>query len=329
MRDIAVATGFSINTVSRVLRGDQRISEATRLRIDKAAEEFNYVPNLLASRLRHSGIKTIGVLSADSSNHFFVEVISGIEEKAKALGYQIIVSNSEELLDREEAIIKMFVSRQLDGIIAMPVYNNSEEHISLYRCLPVPYLFTGRYLHGLEEHSILHSDKKAMEEVFDKLLDKGHERILYISGPENVSNTGDRLQGMRDSYRKHNLVPDESLIVRASGHIEDGYAEVNHALNKGLSFTAVVCFNDLMAMGVMKSLEENDLSVPKDVEVFGFDNLAMSQFMRPSLSTVDVPKRLLGRRAVEVLDHHIKAPEIPYVEEELPTRLVLRESTEQ
>lgn len=329
LKDIALKTGFSANTVSRALRGDTRISKATSLRISEVANELNYVPNLLASKLRCQGLKIIGVLSADSSNHFFVEVISGIEEKAKELGYQILVANSEEMLSREEAIIKMFVSLQLDGIIAMPVFDNSNGHLNLYRRLPIPYVFSGRYLPGLESHSILHSDKKAMEEVFDLLLERGHKRILYISGPENVSNTADRLEGMRISHMKHGVALDEALVRHTIGHMEDGYAEVDHALNKGLCFTAVVCFNDLIAMGVMKSLAENDLDVPRDVEVFGFDNLAMSQFMRPSLSTVDVPKHLLGRKAVETLDRHIRNPQTPYAEELLATRLVLRESTEQ
>lgn len=111
------------------------------------------------------------------------------------------------------------------------------------------------------------------------------------------------------------------------GHIEDGYAITNHALNRGLEFSAIVCFNDMLAMGVLKSLHENNLSVPSDVEVFGYDNLYMSQFMQPSLSTVDVPKFRLGAVAMETLVAHIEDDSLPYAQRNVSTRLIFREST--
>lgn len=220
----------------------------------------------------------------------------------------------------------MHISRQTDGLMIIPVYDDDAEHINLYKTMSVPFIFAGRSIKTLEDHSILLREKQSEKEVFDNLISRGHRNILYLSGPEYVSNSWDRLEGMKESYDSNKLMINEALIIKTNGHIEDGYAAVNRALNRGLEFTAVVCFNDIMAMGVLKSLAENDLKVPADVEVFGFDNLYMSQFMTPALSTVDVPKHKLGQIAMQRLHEHI-SQEREYEKIELPTRLVFRETT--
>ena len=142
-----------------------------------------------------------------------------------------------------------------------------------------------------------------------------------------MSNTIDRLAGVAEAYANNGMEVNPEYILEASGHIEDGYSLTNQALNRGLGFTAVACFNDMLAMGVLKSLGENNLKVPDDIEVFGYDNLYMSQFMQPSLSTVDVPKYRLGYVAMETLLSHIQDPNLEYATTDFPTRLVYRETT--
>lgn len=327
LKDIAQSTGFSVNTVSRALRKDPHISNSTTDIISRTATELGYIPNAIAASMRSSHSKTIGVVSADSANPFFSEVIWGIEETARHLGYHILLANTEESAKKEAELVRMFLCRQVDGIIAIPTYDRESEHIDLYKGLSVPYVFTGRYLDELKDHSILHEDTEGQKAVIGHLLDKGHRNILYLAGPKKVSNTYDRLIGFYDAYDSRGREPDENYIVHAMGHIEDGYAITNHALNRGLEFTAVACFNDMLAMGVLKNLHENNLSVPDDVEVFGYDNLYMSQFMQPSLSTVDVPKFRLGSTAMETLVSHIEDGTLPYVQKSVSTRLIFREST--
>lgn len=327
MKDIAEATGFSINTVSRALRGDSKISVQTRSLISDKAKASNYIPNAIASSLRSSCSMTLGVISADSGNPFFSEVIGGIENSASQNGYQILIGSTDESLKKEISLVNMFYSRKIDGLLVIPVFDNSDEHMKIYQNLPIPYIFLGRYLTGLENHSVLHDDVAGQKFVFEYLLSKGHEKVLYITGPRKVSNTFDRIKGMKEAYLERNLALDDMYIVHALGHIEDGYASVNQALNRGLDFTAVVCFNDLMAMGALKSLSENGLKVPSDVELIGYDNLYMSQFMQPALTTVDVPKFSLGFNATERLIQHIQKPDLEYEAMELPTRMVFRETT--
>lgn len=329
LKTIAKATGFSINTVSRVLRNDTRISNETSVLIKSKAEELGYIPDALASSMRNPRTKTIGVISADLSNPFFSEVIKGIEEKAEESGYQMLMGNNEESEEKEKHLVKLFLSRKVEGFIIMPSHGKGSSLYDFYATLPVPYIFAGRYIDGLENHSVLHNDEEGEKSVFEYLLSAGHRNILYLSGPEHISNTFDRDRGMRKAYENHSIAPDSRYIFHLPGHPEDGYQAVNTAINKGLPFTAIACFNDILAMGAMKSLQENDLSVPRDVEVIGYDNLLFSQFMQPSLSTVDVPKHRLGYVAMEILENHINNPDLDFTTENLPVRLIFRDSTQE
>lgn len=326
LKDIAEKTGFSINTVSRALRGDSRISDATRTKIQEIAKQMGYIPNVIAGSMRLNRSKTIGVISADSANPFFAEVIQGIEETARREGYNILLINTEERSRNEREAIRLLLGRQVDGLVVAPVYND-KENLAIYRTLSVPFVFVGRYIEGLKQHSILHGDIEGQRMAVEHLIEKGHRKILYIAGPKSVSNTFDRLKGLHQAYAAHGLHPDDAYIFSSTGHMEDGYARVNQALNRGLSFSAVICFNDLLAIGALKSLHENSLAVPQEVEVIGFDNLSVSQFMQPRLSTVDVPKNRLGQKAVEELAKHIEDASYSYETVNMKPRLVLREST--
>ncbi len=246
---------------------------------------------------------------------------------ASKAGYHIILASTEESAKKESDLIRMFLSRKIDGIIAMPVFDNSPNNLDLYRNLEIPYIFAGRRLSGLESHSILHNDRNGQRKVIEHLISKGHKRILYIAGPKKISNSADRLAGLTDAYVNNSMEVDPDLIVEGLGHIEDGYYLTNQALNRGLGFTAIASFNDMIAMGALKSLYENNLRVPDDIEVFGYDNLYMSQFMQPSLSTVDVPKFRLGYVAMESIIAHIQDPKLAYETKDFPTRLVFRETT--
>lgn len=326
LKDIAEQTGFSINTVSRALRDDRRLSDATRNKIKVAAEEMGYIRNILAESMRSNKSRTIGVIFADSANPFYAEVIQGIEERARRLKYSILLINTGEQAENERKAVRLLLGRQVDGLVIAPVYKD-RENLALYQSLSVPFIMVGRYIEGLKSHSILHGDAEGQAMAFEHLLRRGHKKILYIAGPKNISNTIDRMEGMKLAYEKYALQIDESYIFESSGHMDDGYRLASQALERGLFFTAVVCFNDLLAFGVLKALHEKSISVPDDMEIIGFDNLAMSQFMQPGLTTVDVPKNHLGQKAVEELVYHIEDVTYPYNTIHMKPRLIHRETT--
>ncbi len=327
LKDIAEATGFSLNTVSRVLRGDKKISTKTSEIIKSKADELGYIPNALASSMRNSKSKIIGVISVDSSNTFFSSVIKGIEYCASKNGYHILLANTEESTTKEAELIRMFLTHKVAGIISMPIFDNCPQRIQMYKNLPIPYIFIGRFVEGLKNHSILHDDYLSQKEIVCNLIQKGHKKIIYISGPDNASNSHIRKKGFIDAFNENGIKLQNEYFLNSTGHIEEGYSLINRVLHLGLEFSAVVCFNDLIAMGVLKSLYENNLKVPKDIEVLGFDNIYSSQFLQPSLSTVDVPKFRLGNIAMEELIKHIKNPSLEYKSIEINTRIIYRETT--
>ena len=303
LKTIATATGFSINTVSRVLRNDTRISASTTRIIQSKAEELGYIPDAIASSMRNPRTRTIGVVSADFSNPFFSEVIRGIEERAQEIGYQMLVGNSEENEEKERHLVRLFLSRKVDGFIVMPVFGKDSKHLEFYSSIPVPFIFAGRYIDGLKSHSVLHGDEDGEESVFDYLLKKGHRNILYLSGPDGISNTQDRDSGRQKAYDNNDVRSDQKYVFHLTGHPEDGYQAINTAINKSMEFSA------------------------NDVEVIGYDNLMFSQFMEPALTTVDVPKHRLGYVAMDILEKHINDPEMKYETNHLSSRLLFRDST--
>jgi LacI family transcriptional regulator len=326
MKDISKETGFSINTVSRALRNDKKLSQKTRLLIKEKAEELGYINNSLASSMRLKHSKIIGVITSDSSNPFFAEVIRGIESVVKSYNYNILLVNTSEKPIEEKENIKLFCSRHVDGLLIVPVFYNYEIE-RLYSRIEIPFLFLGRVSKGFDNHSILHEDYNSQRRVLENLIRKGHKDILYLRGPQNVSNTLERVKAYKEVLEENGITVNDFNIFQTKGHIEDGYVAINKAINRGLKFTAVCCFNDLVALGVLKSLKENNLKVPDDVEVFGFDNLKISQFMQPSLSTVDVPKFALGCEATHELMRHIENSNLEYITKFLKTRLVFRETS--
>jgi len=326
LSEIAEKTGFSINTVSRALRDDKKLSDATCKKIKKTADELGYIPNYIARSMRSNTTHILGVISADSSNPFFAEVILGIEETARKHGYHIFLMNTEEKAENECEAIKTLQGRQVDGLISIPLYDDPST-LAVYKSLSVPFVFAGRKVCGLESHSILHRDKESTEEMVRHLLDNGHEKIMYLTGPDRISNSLERLCGYVNAYKNTGHELDKSLIVKTAGHIDDGYGAVNIALKMAVEFTAVVCFNDLVAMGVLKALHEHNLAVPDDIEVAGCDNLSISQYMQPRLSTIEVPKYKLGEEAVLEVIRHIEQSNLPYETKNLDTRLIFREST--
>ncbi len=323
---IAKETGFSTNTVSRAIRGDTKISLSTRTLIQEVADNMGYLPNFIANSMRSKKTYTIGVISADSSNPFFAEVLCGIEETARQLGYHIILMNTHEDPEHECDALNILQARQVDGVIAMPLYQNTKAH-NIYKKFPVPFIFAGRRVAGFENHSILHYDEESIKKVVLHLLEGGHKNIVYIGGPEKISNAIDRRVGFEKAFSEKGLSKNDSLMFQTQGHIDEGYAVINRLIKQQVPFSACVCFNDLLCIGVLKSLHENHLFVPEQVEIVGCDNLFLSQYLQPQLTTIEVPKYLLGKKAVLELIEHVENKDMEYKAIHLETRTVFRETT--
>jgi len=328
LRQIAEKTGYSMNTVSRVLRDKSDVKAETKLHIRQVALEMGYIPNKIAKSLRLGKTSTIGIISADSSNPFFSEVILGIEERARSLGYHILLVNTEEDATRELEAIKDLIARRVDGLLLMPVCGEQDKNnVEFLRKLPIPFVLVGRWLPGLEDHAVLTDEYEKAREITSLFLSNGHRNIIHLSGPSYVSSTHDRIRGFRDAMQASQIAISDQSVIGTKGHLEDGRLQINSLIREKVPFTAIFAFNDLVAIGALRALKENGLRVPKDVEVMGFDDLDSSQYLYLSLSTVRIPKQLLGRVAFEELYEHIQRDSAPYQRRIVESRIMLRETT--
>jgi LacI family transcriptional regulator len=316
LKEIAERSGYSVNTVSRALRDEDDVKPETKAAIQAIAQELKYIPNRVAT----------SVVSADSSNPFFAEVIRGIEEAARSASYHILLVNTEEDPLREREAIEVLVGRQVDGLLLMPVCG-AKSNVEYLKKLTIPLILVGRWLPGLEEHAILSDEYEMAREVTRLFIANGHRDILHLSGPEAVSSTPDRIRGYRDALEAAGIPFRGELVVGTGGHIEDGHSAINSALRREGRFSAVFAFNDLVAIGALRALKEAGLRVPRDVEVMGFDDLDYSRYLYCSLSSVRMPKQELGRASFEELFGHIQDPEKAYERRVLESRIMLRETT--
>jgi LacI family transcriptional regulator len=326
LKEIAERSGFSVNTVSRALRDEDDVKPETKEIIRAIAQELKYVPNKVATSLRLGRTNTVGVVSADSSNPFFAEVVTGIENAAREANYHILLANTEEDPARELEAMEVLVGRQVDGLLLIPVFGE-HGNAGYLETLSLPFVMVGRWLPGFEDHAVLTDEYEQAKEITSRFIANGHRDILHLSGPASVSSSLDRVRGYRDALAEAGLPVRESLIVETAGHTEDGHREINALLRREVPFTAVFAFNDLVAIGALRALKEAGLRVPRDVEVMGYDDLDFSRYLYLSLSSVRIPKQQLGRVTFAELLAHIKDPDLPYERKVLESRIMLRETT--
>lgn len=326
LKQLAAASGYSINTVSRALRDKSDVNPKTKEKIRTLASELGYVNNNVAKSLRTGKTNTIGVISADSSNPFFAEVILGIENTARQFGYHILLTNTEESPEREREAIKILLGKQVDGLLLMPVlqqYGNCD----YLKSLSIPYIIVGRWLPGLEDHSVISDEYEKAKEATFYFIKNGHRDIVHLAGPSCVSSSVDRMAAFRDAHIETNTPLKEDMIIETKGHLEDGYHEVSSLIRSEKHISAIFAFNDLLALGALRALKENGIKVPKEVEVIGFDDLNFSKYLYLSLSSVSIPKKTMGNMAFRALLDHIENPKAPYTKKVLESRIVYRETT--
>ncbi|PLV59928.1 LacI family DNA-binding transcriptional regulator [Thermotoga sp. KOL6] len=326
IRDIAERAGVSINTVSRALNNKPDISEETRKKILKIARELGYVKNATASSLRSKQTNIVGVIIADSANPFYAEVLKGIEAASRKYGYQIMLMNTERVYENEEKAIDVLLQRRVDGLLITPVQDKAEDIKALMQ-RNVPFVIVGRHFEEFEVDEI-HSDEiKGGYLATKHLIERGKRNILMISGYLFKSAAYMRLEGYKKALREHGMPFREDMVIVTDIDIENGYQAVQKALNEGLKFDGVFCYNDLMAFGVIKALKERGFQIPEDVAVIGYDDIVYSSLVCPPLSTIRIKKFEMGFEAFRMLLQKIKGRRKRRKRVILDVELVVRETT--
>ena len=323
MRDIARKCGVSPATVSRAFRGDPRIKAETRERIREIARELNYDPLRKRKRKSLRSSKIIALLVTDISNPFFPEIVHGVEDMAFDAGYRVSLWNTRESLERETQYIETLKESDVDGII-LGASRLREEQIQEVAKAGIPCVVINRIVPDIP--SVFADYEEGAYQATKYLLHLGHERIALINGPANAQPSIWREKGFRKALREFGKEVDESLISFNPPLVEGGYVATLKILSMEHPPTAIFAYNDLVALGCLKALRERGLSVPGDFSVIGYDDIFLSAYLDPPLTTVSQPKYTMGKLAMDMLLRLIKGEKVSNQRISLRPELVIRSS---
>lgn len=302
IKDVAKKAGVSYATVSRALNNHPEINEGTKKRILKLALEMGYRPNAIAQGLVKKETKTIGLLIPDITNPFFPEVARGIEDAASEAGYTVFLCNTNWSKEREEHYLNVLSQKQVDGLIIAP---SSEEMNHLKKALEGEFktVFISRVINHANCTSIIIDNIRGAQLAVECLVKKGHRRIAFIGGREDISTCQERLNGYQLALKNNNLEINGDYIKTGSFKRESGHFIMHEFLKLGAEKrpTAVFAANDLLALGAIQAIKESGLAIPADLAVIGFDDIEFASLPEIQLSTVAQPKYDMGKLAFSVL----------------------------
>jgi len=327
LADIAKATGFSINTVSRALNNKEDVSAQTRETILAMAEKLGYRPDRLARGLRSRSTQVIGVVVTDVANPFFATLVKSISHAARARDYRVILQDSDESIDGEREAVDVLLSERIDGILICPV-QTERDSIELLASSGLPFVLIGRHFDDLEADSVIPDDREGGYLATKHLIERGHRCIGMINGPEWISSARERRDGFIAAHHEASLPVDESLILHTALTTKEGYEGAKRLLQAHPELTAITSYSDYVALGVAKATRELGLEIPNDVAVIGFDDIDISSSLAVPLSTIRAPIQELGAQGVDLLCSKIADGSTAPENYRLPVELVVRESTQ-
>jgi DNA-binding LacI/PurR family transcriptional regulator len=301
IKDIAKRVGVSHTTVSRALRGNSLISDETSERVRQVAREMSYQPSAAARSLKTNRSQVLGVILSSLDDPFFSEILQGIEDSAQESNFSLFIAASRHDPSREQKIVQTMMEHRVDGVIICSTSFGADQGRQLLE-YGFPTVVINSQSAENFRYSIYHDDVDGSRQVTRHLIELGHRRIAYLGNSISGRTTLDRLSGFQQEMEAAGLyVPSEYLHEVVGGGAEHGVSGGDYFLSLPVHPTAIVCFNDLIATGVLKSVQRNRLNVPADISVTGFDNINISAYTNPPLTTFDQPKRFIGMEAARLL----------------------------
>lgn len=298
IRDIARESGFSISTVSRALANPEHVAEATRVQIQAVASRLGY---RLRDRSPQSAHSRVALIVPDLENPFFGAICKGAETHARTVDCTVLVADTDEDVTTESSVAREIAAR-VDGLVLCAPRMSDQQIRDLAAATPV--VLANRHLDGVP--SVIFDNPTGMEAALRHLVALGHRRIAYAGGPVASWSNSQRagaFKAFADARRE------DSLELLALGnfppYFQGGVQVADLAVAEGA--TAVIAYNDIMALGVMDRLAARGISVPEEVSVVGFDNVAVCLFVRPNLTTINLPCRRMGKASIDMLNALLKA----------------------
>ena len=323
IRDVAKAAGLSTGTVSKALSKPDSVSPKNLVKVQEAIAKLNYKPNMLAQKFRSKRSNTLVVLVPDIANLFFAKVISGIESVAQDAGFSVLLGDTKDSQAREKEFIKMVETRLADGVINLRPYREEDA------LLPRDDIFSvaASSCENTPSYSVRIDNVGASKKMIEHLLSLGHKRIGLITGLKQNPHTIDRLKGYRLALQDAGIDYDPNIVIEGDFNYWSGLSAAERFSAMPNRPTAICCFNDEMAIAAIRGFSEKGIRVPQDISVTGFDNMDVSKYTVPSLTTIGQPAEKIGERAAEILVALIRGESQPVTEHVLPYEFIIREST--
>ncbi|WP_308635614.1 LacI family DNA-binding transcriptional regulator [Paenibacillus silvisoli] len=306
--DIAKAVGMSAATVSRALAENDKISRASRERIQRIAEEMGYRPNLLARNFRQKSSSMIGLITDDVSDELTGMIAKGVEQALSENGFSMLVRNVHHDSDNEQSAIHYFADMQMDGVI---LADSTLDALAEVPATKLPFVLINRYSSAEEPVSIVCTDDFAGGfDATEYLIKLNHRKIAYINGPENWYSSIRRLNGYTDALKQNDIPYRTAYVKHGDWFEESGYRLALELFRSEDPPTAVFASNDMMAIGVIDAAKACGLRVPEDVSVMGYDDRTIARYARPKLTTISLPMFEVGLMAGRMLCEMIATGQI-------------------
>jgi DNA-binding LacI/PurR family transcriptional regulator len=327
IRDVARKAKVSVATVSRVMNSPSRVRIPTREKVLKAMEQCNYVYNALAGSLSARKTSMLGVIIPTITNPIFATVTKGIQDFAAQKGYSILLGNTDYNEENELELIHLFQEKRIDGVILNGPWRSAPLILHM-KTARLPFVITWQKVKDKDVSFVAFDNFRSAYRIIDYLIGLGHRRIGMIAGKFAVSERAlVRWQAYRQCLQDHDIVYDAKLVLEKGYSFSAGKEAVDHLLSLSLLPTAIFCGNDILAIGAMFRAKERGMKIPADLSVVGFDDMEISAFYDPPLTTVAVPAYEMGKMAAKILIETIlgesKTPQ-QYV---LEADLIVRGST--
>lgn len=326
IREVAKRAGVSTATVSRVVNGTVPVTPRTERRVREAIKTLGYFPNSHARTLGSGKSHMYGLIISDISNPFFPDIAKGFERIAVEHGQELLIANTDYQPQRMQVCVRRMLERKVDGVAIM----TSEMDTKLIQLLskrgiPIVFLDTGKV--GPKTSNVFIDYEGGVESAVDYLVSLGHRRIGFVSGPPTLPSAKKRTAAFLRSLSKHGIASDPACIEMGDHHIDGGRKAMESLLKLNPRPTAVLASNDLSAIGVLGAIRDAGLRVPEDISVMGFDDIELSSFLYPPLSTIRVPRTEIASRAFAALYAASHKGVEHGVEYCISTELVIRQST--
>ncbi|SEI16904.1 LacI family DNA-binding transcriptional regulator [Pseudomonas asplenii] len=325
IKDVAALAGISYTTVSHVVNKTRPVSERVRLKVEAAIAELDYVPSAVARSLKAKTTATIGLLVPNSLNPYFAELARGIEDYCERNNYCVILCNSDDDPDKQRNYLRVLLEKRVDGLIVAST-GGDDSLASGLLAVRTPMVIVDREIAGVETDRVRIDHEEGAYLATRHLLELGHRAIAFIGGPLDNSVAQLRLAGYRRALRQAKVKVSASSVLASDFTSTGGYRAAAQLL-EGERPTAIFASNDLLGIGALRAAAERDIRIPGELSVIGFDDIQMSRYVYPALTTVGQSILQLGETAAELLLRRLATPELALDQRIVIPCIVLREST--